>query len=112
MGWGLRAVVSTSFADIFKGNSYQAGLLPVELPAETVSELIVAAEDPAASVTIDLESRTVRCGAIEARFDIDSDVRERLMKGLDAIGLTMEHAEALSAYEASRADWLPRSVTE
>ena len=110
--WGFEAVVAPSFADIFKGNSYQSGLLPVELPAGTVAELMMAADDPNAIVTVDLERQIVICGDLQASFEIDPTVRDRLLKGLDAIGLTMEHEAAISAYEAQRPEWLPRSVTE
>jgi 3-isopropylmalate/(R)-2-methylmalate dehydratase small subunit len=108
--WGFEAVVAPSFGDIFRNNSYQSGLLPVELPEETVNRLIEAAAAPNTIVTIDLETQTVRCGDLEASFDIDPSVKDRLLKGLDAIGLTLEHEDAIEAYEARRPEWLPRSV--
>ncbi len=105
---GFRAIIAPSFADIFRNNCTKVGLLPVELPAETVRALMDAvAADPTTDITIDLESRTVTGAGIEASFDIDDFTRRRLMEGLDDIGLTLRHAEAIAAYEATRPPRLP-----
>ena len=108
--YGFAAVISPRFADIFRGNSLKIGLLPVELPAETVEKLMAAvAADPTVEVTVDLESRTVSAPAagVEARFEIDDFTRYRLMNGLDDIGLTLQHSDAITAFEAGRPAFLP-----
>jgi 3-isopropylmalate/(R)-2-methylmalate dehydratase small subunit len=108
--YGFAAVISSRFADIFRGNSLKIGLLPVELPAETVDKLMAAvAADPTIEVTVDLESGTVSAPAagVEAGFEIDDFTRYRLMNGLDDIGLTLQHDEAIAAFEAGRPGYLP-----
>jgi len=108
--YGFAAVISPRFADIFRGNSLKIGLLPVELPAETVEKLMAAVTaDPTVEITVDLESRTVSAPAagIEAGFEIDDFTRYRLMNGLDDIGLTLQQADAIDAYEPTRAEWMP-----
>jgi 3-isopropylmalate/(R)-2-methylmalate dehydratase small subunit len=108
--YGFAAVISPRFADIFRGNSLKIGLLPVELPAETVEQLQQAVSaDPTVEVTIDLESRTVSAptAGVEATFEIDDFTRWRLLNGLDDIGLTLRHEADISAFESTRPDWLP-----
>ena len=108
--YGFAAVISPRFADIFRGNSLKIGLLPVELPAETVEKLMTAvAADPTVEITVDLEQRTVSAPAagVEASFEIDDFTRHRLMNGLDDIGLTLQHADAIAAFEAGRPAYLP-----
>ena len=108
--YGFAAVISPRFADIFRGNSLKIGLLPVELPAETVDKLMAAvAADPTIEVTVDLESRTVSApaAAVEATFEIDDFTRHRLMNGLDDIGLTLQHEDDIAAFESGRPTYLP-----
>ncbi len=108
--YGFAAVISPRFADIFRGNSLKIGLLPVELPAETVEKLMAAVgADPAIEVTVDLESRTVSAPAagVEASFEIDDFTRYRLMNGLDDIGLTLQHDQDIAAFEVDRPGYLP-----
>jgi 3-isopropylmalate/(R)-2-methylmalate dehydratase small subunit len=106
--YGFRAVVSPRFADIFRSNSLKGGLLPVQLPAETVVRLQDVVEaDPALPVTVDLEARELRAGDLVASFELDDFTRWRLMEGLDDIGLTLRHAEAITAFEQRRARHLP-----
>jgi 3-isopropylmalate/(R)-2-methylmalate dehydratase small subunit len=108
--YGFEAVISPRFADIFRSNSLKIGLLPVELPGETVAELLLAIEaDPSVEITVDLESRTVSAPAagIEASFEIDDFTRWRLLEGLDDIGLTLRHEDDITTFESSRPDWLP-----
>ena len=108
--YGFAAVISPRFADIFRGNSLKIGLLPVELPAETVERLMAAvAADPAVEVTVDLETRTVSAPAagVEASFEIDDFTRYRLMNGLDDIGLTLQHEADVAAFETRRPGYLP-----
>ena len=94
--WGFRAVVSSRFADIFRGNALNAGLLPVEVPQSVVEALW----DAGGEVTIDLRAQRLTCGAVEAAFSVDEFARRRLLEGLDAIGLTLTYDAAIAAYEA------------
>jgi len=108
--YGFAAVISPRFADIFRGNSLKIGLLPVELPAETVERLMAAVTaDPSVEVTVDLETRTVSAPAagVEASFEIDDFTRYRLLNGLDDIGLTLQHEGDITAFESRRPGYLP-----
>ena len=106
--YGFKAVISARFADIFRGNSLKGGLLTVVLPQETVERIWAAIEqDPAVEVTVDLEAREVRCGALVAPFEIDDYTRWRLMEGLDDIGLTLRNVDAVGAFEALRPSFKP-----
>jgi 3-isopropylmalate/(R)-2-methylmalate dehydratase small subunit len=106
--YGFRAVISARFADIFRGNSLKGGLLPVQLPAEVVEQLMSLVEaDPTTPVTVDLEAREVRAPGITAPFELDDFTRWRLMEGLDDIGLTLRHGDTITAFEADRPSWKP-----
>ena len=107
--YGFRVVISPRFGDIFRSNATKAGLLPVVLPGAVVAELQDLAEnDPAATVTVDLDARVVRYGASgEAAFEIDDYTRWRLMAGLDDIGLTLRYADDITVFEQTRPAWLP-----
>ena len=105
---GFRAVIAPSFADIFRNNCTKVGLLPVQLAAETVRELMaLVSEAPTTEITVDLETRSVLAPGISVSFEIDDFTRWRLLEGLDDIGLTMRHQDAIDAYEAARASWMP-----
>ncbi|MEP7161263.1 MAG: 3-isopropylmalate dehydratase small subunit [Dermatophilaceae bacterium] len=108
MDYGFRAVVSPKFADIFRGNSGKAGLLTAKV-ADGDGELLLKLleEDPGAEVTVDLEERTVSCRGVTMPFEVDDYVRWRLLEGLDDISLTLRHADAIDAYEASRPSYMP-----
>jgi 3-isopropylmalate/(R)-2-methylmalate dehydratase small subunit len=82
----------------------------VELPQEAVTRLIDLASDPAAEVTIDLESQTVTADDLEEHFDFDPTAKQRLLHGLDPIGVTLTQDEAIAEHERARADWLPTTV--
>ena len=105
---GFRAIIAPSFADIFRGNSYNVGLLPIALSADEVAELTAIAADPANRVTIDLPAQTVVSGDFEAAFAIDPAVKHRLLNGLDHIALTLAHAGEIERFEESRPAWKPR----
>jgi len=96
--YGFEAVVAPSFGDIFRQNSLKIGLLPVQLPAEQVRELMDRATAGEA-LTVDLEARTA--GGFP--FELDDFTRECLLDGLDEIGLTLRHEDAIAAYEAAHA---------
>ncbi|RLU96694.1 3-isopropylmalate dehydratase small subunit [Streptomyces griseocarneus] len=109
--YGFKAVVSSRFADIFRGNSLKNGLLTVVLPQETVDALWRLTEaDPAAEVTVDLVARQVRAGGITADFDLDENARWRLLEGLDDIGLTLRHEADIDAFEARRPPYKPSTT--
>jgi 3-isopropylmalate/(R)-2-methylmalate dehydratase small subunit len=109
--YGFRVVISPRFADIFRGNALKGGLLPVQLSEAVVAQLqdIVEAE-PATEVTVDLVERKVLAPGIDADFEIDDYTRWRLMEGLDDIGLTLQHADAIADFEARRPSWLPTTT--
>lgn len=105
---GFRAVIAPSFGDIFQSNCTKIGLLPVQLPEASVRRLIeLATEDPMTRVTVDLETQKVTAAGFSEDFDIDPFVRECLLNGWDAVGLTLRYEDAISAYEAQREPWLP-----
>jgi 3-isopropylmalate/(R)-2-methylmalate dehydratase small subunit len=109
--YGFRTVISSRFADIFRGNALKGGLLPVQLPEETVEVLMAAVEaDPELEVTVDLDHKQVRAGSLTASFEIDDYTRWRLMEGLDDIGLTLRHADEVADFEARRPSWKPRTL--
>ncbi|HKW59808.1 MAG TPA: 3-isopropylmalate dehydratase small subunit [Candidatus Dormibacteraeota bacterium] len=109
--FGFKAIISSSFADIFRANCYKIGLLAVTLPAAQVRHLMdLSSEDPAAEVLVDLEAQQVRGDGFAYRFEIDPFPREMLLKGLDDISLIERHDADIAAYEKGRAEWLP-SVT-
>jgi 3-isopropylmalate/(R)-2-methylmalate dehydratase small subunit len=108
--WGFDAVITPSAADIFRNNASNVGLLVVELPSDVVSSLIDLATNPASEVTIDLETQTVTADGIEEHFDFDPTAKDRLLRGLDPIGVTLTHEEAIAAHEGARPDRLPMTV--
>jgi 3-isopropylmalate/(R)-2-methylmalate dehydratase small subunit len=108
--WGFEAVITPSAADIFRNNSSNVGLLVVELPEDVVSSLIDLATDPASEITIDLESQTVTAEGFEEHFDFDPTAKDRLLRGLDPIGVTLTHERAIAAHEETRPDRLPITV--
>jgi 3-isopropylmalate/(R)-2-methylmalate dehydratase small subunit len=108
---GFRAVISSRFGDIFRNNSTKAGLLTILLPQEDVEALWKAIEeDPSLEVTVDLQAKEIRYGAVTLSFEIDEYTRWRLLEGLDDIGLTERHLDDVEAFEARRPAWLPRAL--
>ncbi|MFD8548137.1 3-isopropylmalate dehydratase small subunit [Streptomyces sp. NPDC059649] len=109
--YGFKAVISSRFADIFRGNSLKNGLLTVVLPQETVDRLQQLVEaDPTAEVTVDLVDRQVRAEGISADFELDENARWRLLEGLDDISLTLREESSIVAYEANRPSFKPRTI--
>ena len=106
--YGFKVVISSRFADIFRGNSGKGGLLTAVVDqalVEQIWELIEA--DPATSVTVDLDAREIRVGDLVAPFEVDDYVRWRLMAGLDDIGITLQYADQIEAFEATRPSYKP-----
>jgi 3-isopropylmalate/(R)-2-methylmalate dehydratase small subunit len=105
MGWGLRAVVSTSFADIFKGNSLKNGLLPIVVDAATHAKLVAAVKaNPKAELKVDLAKTELTLPTGETvKFPIDSFAQHCLLNGIDQLGYILSHDDKIKAYEAAQA---------
>jgi 3-isopropylmalate/(R)-2-methylmalate dehydratase small subunit len=111
--FGFEAVVAPSFADIFRGNSVGAGLVTAEADEDSVATLMaVLAADPGAEVVVDVAGRSVSVPAagFTAAFAIGDYARWRLLEGLDDIGVTLRHGDAIAAFERTRPSWLPVSA--
>jgi len=109
-GLGVLALVGSSFADIFKNNCFQGGLLTVELPEQDIDYLMARAEElPNSEIVIDLPSQTVSVadGSWQRHFDIDPFKKYRLLRGLDDIAMTLEYEPDIAVYEAKRSERLP-----
>ena len=105
---GFGAVIAPSFADIFKNNSTKNGLLAIDLPEETVEDLLQAVrEDPETVITIELDELTVTAPNVYETFNMDDFTRRRIIEGLDDISLTLTHEHDIEAYERSRPAHLP-----
>jgi 3-isopropylmalate/(R)-2-methylmalate dehydratase small subunit len=103
--WGFDAVIAPSFGDIFRNNSMNVGLLTIELPDEIVSQLLDLAQNPSAQIHIDLENQVVQSGDFAIEFEFDDEPKERLLNGLDPIGMTLQEESAITAFEARRPAW-------
>jgi 3-isopropylmalate/(R)-2-methylmalate dehydratase small subunit len=109
--YGFKVVISSRFADIFRGNSLKSGLLTVVLPQTDVEALWLAVEATAAlTITVDLESRTVSYADISVAFELDDYTRWRLMEGLDDIGLTMKQTDSIDEFESRRPAYKPKTL--
>jgi 3-isopropylmalate/(R)-2-methylmalate dehydratase small subunit len=109
--YGFKTVISSRFADIFRGNSLKNGLLTVVLPQETVDRLWELAEaDPTAEITVDLQDRQVRAQGITADFELDENARWRLLNGLDDISITLQNEDAIATYESGRPAHKPSTI--
>ncbi len=95
--YGFQAIIAPSFADIFRSNCTKIGLLPVQLTAEECAAIRDAGE-----AQVDLREQEVRWPGASARFEIDPEIKHRLLNGLDDIALTLEQADAIEAYERDR----------
>ena len=109
LDFGIRCVIAPSFADIFHGNCFKNGILPIVLPPAVCEQLMEdAAKGTNARLTIDLEKQVVvRPDGEEIKFEVDAFRKHCLLNGLDDIGLTLEHAAAIDAYEAKTPSWKP-----
>jgi 3-isopropylmalate/(R)-2-methylmalate dehydratase small subunit len=109
--YGFKVVLSSRFADIFRGNSQKAGLLTVILPQDEIEKIWQAVEaKPDTQITADLESKTVTYNGGTLKFEIDDYTRWRLMEGLDDIGLTFTKIDKVSEFEAKRATFKPKTL--
>lgn len=109
--YGFKTVISSRFADIFRGNSLKNGLLTVVLEQKIVDALWELTErDPQAEITVDLVEREVRAEGVTASFELDENSRWRLLNGLDDISITLQNEDAIAAYEAKRPSFKPRTL--
>jgi 3-isopropylmalate/(R)-2-methylmalate dehydratase small subunit len=109
--YGFRVVLASRFADIFRGNSGKQGLVAGVVAQEDIELLWKILETkPGTEVTVDLVERTVHADDITVPFHVDDYTRWRLLEGLDDIGLTMQHEDEISAFEATRASWRPQTL--
>ncbi|MCM1970227.1 3-isopropylmalate dehydratase small subunit [Streptomyces sp. NPDC002812] len=109
--FGFKTVISSRFADIFRGNSLKNGLLTVVLPQETVEQLWKLTEaDPTAEITVDLVDRQVRAEGVVAEFELDDNARWRLLEGLDDISLTLQNEADIATYESVRPAFKPSTI--
>ncbi|MFQ2195959.1 3-isopropylmalate dehydratase small subunit [Aeromonas jandaei] len=105
--YGFKTIIAPSFADIFYGNAINNGMVPVRLKEEEVEALFqLVAAKPGIEIDVDLEANQVRAGELSFGFEIDEFRRYCLLNGLDAIGLTLQHEAAISAFEAKQPSWI------
>lgn len=108
MDYGFKVVLSSRFADIFRGNSSKAGLVAGVVEQENIEKLWdIIESSPGMSVTVSLEDRTVTAGQLTVPFEIDDYTRWRLMEGLDDISLTLRQEEKIANFEALRPSYKP-----
>jgi 3-isopropylmalate/(R)-2-methylmalate dehydratase small subunit len=109
--FGFQAVVAPSFADIFRGNSISAGLVPAQVTEDALARLAAAlggpAQSPDTQVVVDVAARTISVGDVTEPFELADYAQWRLIEGFDDVGLTLRHEDAISAFEAHRPTWLP-----
>jgi 3-isopropylmalate/(R)-2-methylmalate dehydratase small subunit len=111
MDYGFKVVISSRFADIFRGNSGKGGLLTAEVDQDFVEALWEKIEaNPGTQITVDLEERTITCDDLVTTFQIDDYVRWRLIEGLDDIGLTMKHLDEIQVFEDARPSYKPTTL--
>ena len=106
--WGFDAIISTNFADIFKNNCLNIGLLPVEVNAEVVEELFkLIQEDPKTIIEISVEEKSLKCSQISTGFTLDDFSKQELIKGQDQIDITLEHQDLINKFYKNRKKLIP-----
>ncbi len=109
--YGFRVVISSRFADIFRGNAGKQGLLAAQCEQADVERLWALLDDaPGTEVTVDLVTKTVRAKDLTVSFAVDDYTRWRLLDGLDDIALTLRHGDSIDTFERSRPNWLPTTT--
>ena len=107
--WGFDAIISTKFADIFRLNSINIGLLPIETSQENVDALFAKIEyNPKTKIEISIENKTVQCEEIIFSFDLDDFSQKRILEGLDKIDITLGYTDQIESFSKSRKKWMPR----
>ena len=111
MDYGFKVVLSSRYADIFRGNSGKAGLVTAEVSQDVIEKIWALVEkEPSTQITVDLDKKQVKAGDLVADFQIDDYVRWRLMEGLDDIGLTLRNESKITEFEKSRPSYKPQTV--
>ena len=109
--YGFKVIIGSRFGDIFRSNSGKAGLVIAKVDQDVVEQLWAALEAaPGTELAVSLEDKTIRLGEASFGFEIDDYTRHRLLEGLDDIGETLQHADLIAGYEATRPSWLPRTL--
>ena len=107
--WGFDAIISTKFADIFRLNSINIGLVPIETNQENVGALFAKIEnDPGTNIEISIENKTVQCEEIVFTFDLDDFSQKRILEGLDKIDITLHYTDQIDSFSKSRKKWMPK----
>ena len=107
--WGFDAIISTKFADIFRLNSINIGLVPIETNQENVGALFAKIEnDPGTNIEISIENKTVQCEEIVFSFDLDDFSQKRILEGLDKIDITLDYTDQIDSFSKSRKKWMPK----
>jgi 3-isopropylmalate/(R)-2-methylmalate dehydratase small subunit len=109
--WGFDAIISTKFADIFRLNSINIGLVPIETSQENVDALFAKIEAaPSTNIEISIENKTVQCEEILFTFDLDDFSQKRILEGLDKIDITLDYTDQIDSFSKSRKNWMPKLV--
>ena len=114
--WGLQdfgfdAIISTKFADIFRLNSINIGLVPIETSQENIDALFEKIEvNPKTKIEISIENKTVQCEEITFSFDLDGFSQKRILEGLDKIDITLGYTDQIDSFSKSRKNWMPKLV--
>ena len=109
--WGFDAIISTKFADIFRLNSINIGLVPIETDQKTVDTLFAKIEsNPSTNIIISIENKTVKCEEIEFSFDLDDFSQKRILEGLDKIDITLGYTDQIDNFSKSRKKWMPKLI--
>lgn len=107
--WGFDAIISTKFADIFRLNSINIGLVPIETNQENVGALFAKIENnPGTNIEISIENKTVQCEEIVFSFDLDDFSQKRILEGLDKIDITLHYTDQIDSFSKSRKKWMPK----
>ncbi|KAA1430418.1 3-isopropylmalate dehydratase small subunit [Mycolicibacter arupensis] len=111
LDYGFRVVISSRFADIFRGNAGKAGLLAAQVAQDDVELLWkVIEQSPGLEITVNLQDRNITAGTVVVAFTIDDYTAWRLSEGLDDIGLTLRKLDQIDSFEAARPEWKPRTL--
>ena len=107
--WGFDAIISTKFADIFRLNSINIGLVTIETNQENVGALFAKIENnPGTNIEISIENKTVQCEEIVFSFDLDDFSQKRILEGLDKIDITLNYTDQIDSFSKSRKKWMPK----
>ena len=107
--WGFDAIISSKFADIFRLNSINIGLVPIETDQKNVEALFTKIEaDPSTNIQISIENKTAQCEEISFSFDLDDFSQKRILEGLDKIDISLGYTDQIDNFSKSRKKWMPK----